>query len=126
MRRPEPVAAALHYEAYFGMHGELFSWITETADRFGSSGHAEAETVLASASVGAWQSGELQAAADYSARAQAAIHPFPILPARRTHESHAACHGKLDSLAVHCLLHCSWTDLILCLREVQFPFGWHV
>jgi predicted ATPase/DNA-binding SARP family transcriptional activator len=69
------LAAALHYVAYYGMHGELFGWITETAERFGTSGHPDAETVLASSSIGAWQSGDLSAAADYSSRAARAVHP---------------------------------------------------
>ncbi|MGI9644197.1 MAG: BTAD domain-containing putative transcriptional regulator [Ilumatobacteraceae bacterium] len=69
------LAAALHYEDYYGMHGELFGWITETAERFGASGHPLAETVLASSAIGAWQAGDLVAAADYASRATAAIHP---------------------------------------------------
>jgi predicted ATPase/DNA-binding SARP family transcriptional activator len=69
------LAAELHYAAYYGMHGELFGWITETAERFGASGHPAAETVLASASTGAWQAGDLTAAADYAFRAARAIHP---------------------------------------------------
>lgn len=69
------LAAALHYEAYYGMHGELFAWITETADRFGTSAHRVAETVLASASIGAWLVGDLDKAADYASRAAQAIQP---------------------------------------------------
>lgn len=69
------LAAALHYEAYYGMHGELFGWITETAEQFGDNGHPDGETVLASAAIGAWQSGDLTAAADYASRAGAAIDP---------------------------------------------------
>jgi predicted ATPase/DNA-binding SARP family transcriptional activator len=69
------LAASLHYEACYGMQGEIFAWIAESADRFGTCGHPAAETVLASASIGAWQAGDLAAAADYAARAEAAIDP---------------------------------------------------
>jgi tetratricopeptide (TPR) repeat protein len=63
------LAADLHYEAYYGMHGELFAWITETAERFANAGHPLAETVAASASVGAWQAGDLPRAAEYASLA---------------------------------------------------------
>ncbi len=69
------LAASLHYEAYYGMHGELLGWITETAERFGSGGHPVAESVLASAAIAAWQTGDLTAAADWAERAAAAVHP---------------------------------------------------
>lgn len=69
------LAASLHYEAYYGMHGELLGWITETAEQFGASGHPDAESVLASAAIGAWQAGDLPAAGHYASQAVAAIHP---------------------------------------------------
>ena len=63
------LASSLHHLAMFRMHAELFRWIRQTADRFGESEHPLAEDVVASASVGLWQSGDLDGARRYAERA---------------------------------------------------------
>lgn len=59
-------AAALHFVAMFHMQPEVFGWIRDTAEQFGDSGHPSIEDVLASASIGSWQSGDLAAADRYA------------------------------------------------------------
>ena len=63
------LAALLHFVAMFRMQSEVFTWIIATADRFGDVDDPHAETVLASASIGSWQSGDLGAAEHYADRA---------------------------------------------------------
>jgi predicted ATPase len=73
------LACDLHYLALLGMQAEAFGWIIETATRFGDEDHPDAEEVLASAATGAWQSGDLDAAARWAtlAEAAAARSPWP-------------------------------------------------
>lgn len=63
------MAVALHHLALLRMHAEMFSWITEVAERFGDLDHPDAENVLASASNGAWQAGDLDGARRFAAMA---------------------------------------------------------
>jgi predicted ATPase/DNA-binding SARP family transcriptional activator len=63
------LAARLHHLAMFRMQSEVFGWVDETAARFGDLDHPDAEAVLASACIGAWQSGDLVRAHALAARA---------------------------------------------------------
>ena len=53
------LARELHHLALFAMQPEVFGWIAEAAERFADLDHPHAERVVASASTGAWQSGDL-------------------------------------------------------------------
>ncbi|MFT7610997.1 MAG: putative ATPase/DNA-binding SARP family transcriptional activator [Candidatus Aldehydirespiratoraceae bacterium] len=60
------LANGLHYVASFYGSGEMFGWIMEAADRFGDEAEEQAESVLYSASIGAWHSGDLDRATHYA------------------------------------------------------------
>ncbi len=64
------LAHCLHYPALFHAQGEMFGWIMETAERFGDVGAEHAESVLASASIGSWQAGDLDRATRFAMQAE--------------------------------------------------------
>jgi predicted ATPase len=66
-------AASLHYTAVYRMHAELFAWIGEVAERFGGADVAGTEAILASAAVGAWETGAMEQSAELAQRA-AGVH----------------------------------------------------
>ena len=66
------LCCALRHLALFRMHAEMFRWIRECAIRFADSGHPLLEETLAAASVGSWQSGDLDGARHYAEAALAA------------------------------------------------------
>jgi hypothetical protein len=55
----------------YRMHAELFGWIAEIAEHFGSADVPGTEAVLASAAVGAWEVGAMERSTDLAARAAA-------------------------------------------------------
>jgi predicted ATPase/DNA-binding SARP family transcriptional activator len=64
------LCCALRFLALFRMQAEMFVWIRACADQFSGSTHPLAEDVLAAASVGSWQSGDLDSARRYAEAAQ--------------------------------------------------------
>lgn len=84
------LASALHFTALFHMQPELFRWIRDTAERFVDADHPLVEDVLASASIGSWQSGDLDGAERFARRA---------LAASRRSEGSEAGRGAAEAMA---------------------------
>ena len=84
------LAAGLHFVAFFRMQAEMFQWVMQAADRFGDAEHPMAEDVLASASIGSWQAGDLEGARHFAERAMAVAAHLPYRGAGRAgHEATA-------------------------------------
>ena len=64
------LATSLRFIAMFRMQAELFGWIRAVADRFGGLEHPLIEDLLASASIGTWQAGDIEGARSYAERAE--------------------------------------------------------
>jgi predicted ATPase/DNA-binding SARP family transcriptional activator len=65
------LCCSIRFVAMFRMHAEMFRWIRQCADQFGTVDHPLAEEILAAASIGSWQSGDLDGARRYALAAEA-------------------------------------------------------
>ncbi|MDX2378573.1 MAG: BTAD domain-containing putative transcriptional regulator [Acidimicrobiia bacterium] len=65
------LCCSIRFVAMFRMHAEMFRWIRRCADQFGAVDHPLAEEILAGASIGSWQSGDLDGARRYALAAEA-------------------------------------------------------